>query len=196
MPATVTENRDGAEYIYSASGLANYSTPEYASKRRHRRKFINSYANRYEESVQDGILPLQWSQVESLYADWVAYGTEGSHDSEPDKLAIKRIMTGELKDCCDNFINILILVDKKIAGFLILEVISRDYATCHFLKTNLNLSGLTEYMFSLMGNVLSSRGILFLNHQDDVGVSGLRKSKLNYHPVELYEKYNIESKFS
>lgn len=196
LHATITENRDGAEYIYSASGLANYSTPEYASKRRRRRKFINNYANRYEESVQDGILPLQWSQVESLYADWAAYGTEGSHDSEPEKLAIKRIMTGELKDCCENFINILIMVDKKIAGFLIFEVISKDYATAHFIKTNLNLVGVTEYIFSLMGSTLVSRGILFSNHQDDLGISGLRNSKLTYHPVELYEKYNIEPKFS
>jgi hypothetical protein len=65
---------------------------------------------------------------------------------------------------------------------------SDDTALIHFEKADKNFSG----SFAAINKMFAGREFadtLFINREEDMGLEGLRKAKLSYHPVRLGEYY-------
>ena len=57
-------------------------------------------------------------------------------------------------------------------------------------KANPNIRGLYPYINQQF--ILNEfENVEFVNREEDLGIPGLRKAKLSYHPVKFVEKYTV-----
>ncbi len=85
----------------------------------------------------------------------------------------------------------LIRVNGNVESFTLAEQLNRDTLVVHIEKASTEFSGLYNMInreFLRNTSIPST----FVNREQDMGLDGLRKSKLSYHPVKLMEKYTIE----
>ena len=100
-----------------------------------------------------------------------------------------------LREIVANFANFKLIggaikTEGMIRAVAIGERLNKDTLVMHILKADPNIAGLYQ---AIMNEFLSREGsaFKFVNLEQDLGVEGLRKSKLSYHPVEMINKYTI-----
>ena len=90
----------------------------------------------------------------------------------------------------------LIRVDGKVEAVSIGEYscpISKEAVLVHVEKANPEIRGLYPFINREFLRQAFEEAE-FVNREDDMGLEGLRKAKLSYHPVKLVKKYNIIEK--
>lgn len=183
----IEEDRDYFDYVYDAEKMRNLSGKKYHKKKNHVNSFMKEYEGRYEFRLmccmEEGYVQEfldKWRedrQIEDEY-NRVDYEIEG----------IKYIL-----DNCK-------MLKMRMGGVFIdgnLEAISigsyngvEKTAYIHVEKANPGIRGLYPFInreFLRQGFEEAE----FVNREDDMGLEGLRKAKLSYHPVKLVKKYNI-----
>ena len=169
----IKESRDSFDYLYLRSDLADLSGKKYHAKRNHLSKFFRTYENySVEEITKDN-----FSDVIAVAKRW----QQGAVDS------------GELSAIRDalmyfqrlGMFGILLYVDGRPVAVSIGSRISDDVCDVNFEKA----VGIDE-AYAVINNEFAKRysGFTYLNREEDLGIEGLRKSKLSYHPLELIEK--------
>ena len=83
-----------------------------------------------------------------------------------------------------------IFIDGKLEAFTMGEYINPNMALIHIEKANPSIRGLYPYINQqFLVNEFSD--VEFVNREEDLGIEGLRKAKLSYHPVKFIEKYTV-----
>jgi hypothetical protein len=83
-----------------------------------------------------------------------------------------------------------VYVDGKLEAFTLAESLNNDTAVIHFEKANPQITGLYQLINQwLCQNTL--RTFTYVNREQDLGIPGLRKAKLSYHPHHMIEKYSV-----
>ncbi|RDC49395.1 DUF2156 domain-containing protein, partial [Acinetobacter sp. RIT592] len=86
-----------------------------------------------------------------------------------------------------------IYIDSKLEAFSIGEMLNDNMAVIHVEKANADIRGLYPYINQqFLLNEFSD--VEFVNREEDLGIEGLRKAKLSYHPVKFAEKYTVIEK--
>lgn len=97
---------------------------------------------------------------------------------------IKAALAGDL--VCD-----ILRVDGKMAGIAIGEILPTGTAIEMYEKADTRYDG----VYSYLAHEFAARnftGCEYINRQEDMGLEGLRKSKLSYYPAFLLEKYVLK----
>lgn len=170
---SVREVRDSFDYIYKREHLALLSGKKYHAKRNHISRFKRSYS---DCSVKE-LTKANFCDAYSVAERWQANNEA----------------TGELeiiKDAFDNF--------EALGLFgLVLYVEGRSVAMCVASEINgkvcdVNIEKAVEIdeAFAVINNEFAKHfdKYTLINREDDMGLEGLRKSKLSYHPDILYSK--------
>lgn len=176
-----TEDRINEDYIYSVEALATLSGKKYHGKRNHCTFFEKNFSWSYEP--MDGA-----NALEAL-----AFSKQWMKDN-PDKLtsgtdrefrAIERALPNfEALE----FVGGVLRVDGKVVAYTFGEPINDTVFCCHVEKADSNLRG----AYPMINREFARNSIAqyrFVNREEDMGIEGLRKAKLSYHPVELLVKY-------
>lgn len=176
-----TEDRDNEDYIYSVEALANLSGKKYHGKRNHCSYFEKNFNWSYEPMNGENAMEcLEFSR------NWMAQNPD-KLDSGTDRefKAIERVMPNfEALE----FTGGLLRVEGNIVAYTFGEPINDQVFCCHVEKADSNLRG-TYPMINREFARNSISGYKFVNREEDMGIEGLRKAKLSYHPVELLVKY-------
>ena len=80
-------------------------------------------------------------------------------------------------------------VDNQIAAITIGEQINSEIFDIHFEKALLEYSG----SYPTINQEFAKRNLSnykYINREEDIGIEGLRKSKLSYNPAFLLDRYN------
>lgn len=92
---------------------------------------------------------------------------------------------------------ILIRVDGRPVAFSIYEKLNSSTYVVHFEKAMKEYKGLYQLVNRETARNIMTKGFTYINREEDLGIEGLRKSKLSYHPVDLipsnalvFVKYN------
>ena len=83
-------------------------------------------------------------------------------------------------------------MDEKIVAFSLGEKLNDDLAVIHIEKADVHYSG----VYSFINKTFVDRNfsdVKIINREQDLGIEGLRKSKLSYHPFKLEKKYIFSS---
>ena len=179
----IEDSRDLYEYIYDVEKIASMSGSLFQSKRNIINKLYKTYEGRI--TVKE-LTPNDIEEVKRVYSLWV----EG-HSSE-DKTLFQTEMNefNLLLKYFDkiNVEGIGIYIDERLVGFNFGAIISNSTYDGMVQKGDYNYSGIYEMLNKEIANLLKSK-IKYMNFEEDLGLRGLRKAKLMYHPDILLEKY-------
>ena len=84
----------------------------------------------------------------------------------------------------------LIKVDNIPAAFTLGEELTKDTFDVHFEKADDTIRGI----YPMINREFVSRRLMdytYINREEDMGIEGLRKSKMSYCPAILFEKFTV-----
>ncbi|AUN13292.1 DUF2156 domain-containing protein [Paraclostridium sordellii] len=183
------EERDYFDYVYDAESLRTLKGRKNQKKRNHLNYFIKEYEGRVEykkldkENFDDCITLLKaWTVNKEEHGD----KEEGIDD---EFVAIKKIF--DHYDILREDVKISgIYIDNKLEAFTIGEKINDHMAVIHIEKANPEIRGLYPYI-NQQFLVNEFPDVELVNREEDLGLEGLRKAKLSYHPCKFVEKYTV-----
>ena len=82
-------------------------------------------------------------------------------------------------------------MDQVLVGFSIIEVAHDGYGFIQFEKADTTFVGVFQYLKRETARVLQAAGCRFINYEQDLGIAGIRKAKLSYHPVYMLKKFAV-----
>ena len=177
----IIPKRDKYEYVYFSEDLALLSGKKYHKKKNHVSKFSKTYDWKYT--------PTNSSETEKymkFFEKWFKTRCpKKSYEEIPEYKAVKLAVENysEL-----NLQGGKIEINGEIVACTLGEKINEKIFLVHFEKA------LPEYdgAYSVINNEFAKtlyKNYQFINREEDMGIPGLRKSKLSYKPVFLIPKY-------
>ncbi len=177
----VSSSRDLSDYIYLSEDLKELKGKKYHGKRNH----IKHFKERgYEFRL---MTPYDFGACAEFAA--LAYNQpgHGGYSAAVEQYAIHTFFTHfetlGLKGA-------VLSADGKMCGFAIGEKLNSDTFVEHIEKADPDIQGAYPMLCSEF--IKAAAGDLkYVNREEDLGIEGLRRSKLSYHPVFMQEKYTI-----
>ena len=167
------EDRDSFDYLYERAALAELSGKKYHAKRNHLSRFYRTHGNYSVEEISKE----NFHDVIAVAERW----QQGAEDN------------GELSAIRDALMHferlglfgLLLYVDGRPTAMTIGSRISDDVCDVNFEKA----VDIGE-AYAVINREFAARydSFTYLNREEDLGLDGLRKSKLSYHPVQLVKK--------
>jgi hypothetical protein len=188
----VHPDRDSAEYVYTKDDLANLPGSRFSSKRNLIKQFSRSYAYRYE-SLNEQNRP---AFIQAL-RNWQVAGKKDNEllGSAAYCMACRLAEEPQL----EGVVGGLLLVDEKIVAITlgtIVDNFSYDNGVFSTVVVH-HETALTEYkgVYQMINQLFCAHlpaRVVYVNREEDLGITGLRKAKLSYHPCLLLEKNRLE----
>ncbi|MFA6892008.1 MAG: phosphatidylglycerol lysyltransferase domain-containing protein [Sphaerochaetaceae bacterium] len=177
----IEHTRDLDDYLYNGMRLVTLSGKHLQSKRNHISQFKRDYHYEAQPMTKEDI-----PDVMSLDWCWIQCNTDDK-ETEEERMAIKQAFRfwDEL-----GFLGTSVRIDGKMVAFCIGQIIDKKLAISHFEKADTKYAGVYSVINQAYANMYLA-DIEYVNRQEDMGLEGLRKSKLSYHPAMMVEKYNV-----
>ena len=178
------EDKNNYDYIYDTQKLINLT-----GKKLHKKKNLyNQFIRKYEYTIKDIhnqetheeciCLAENWLQNQKIKYEELVFELEG----------IKKVFHNLDKL---NVLGMAVYVKDQIAGFTLGEKVNDKMAIIHVEKADLRYKGIYAFLNkTFVENYLHDT--LFINREEDLGISGLRKAKLAYEPVKFVKKYLVD----
>jgi len=172
--------RDYFDYIYYRTDLVELRGKKYQSKRNHINRFNKEYQYEYLPITSE-IVPL----CLKLEDEWCR---NGCHRYDEDLLNERRSMIYALQHLDQlGGLGGAIRVNGEIVAFAFGSPINKDTFGVHVEKADTRIEGIYSVINQLFTLHIPEQYI-YINREEDLGIEGLRKAKLSYHPVILLEK--------
>lgn len=115
------------------------------------------------------------------------FSKEDTFEQEENKKVIEVLDNYNIYDMVGGYL----IADGRIVGFSINEIVD-DTLYTHIEKADRHHKGAYQMLVNQAAITFATGKVSFINREEDMGNSGLRKSKKSYHPIELLRKYTIE----
>ena len=178
-------DRDSSDYIYNSADLISLSGKKYHGKRNHLARFRELGAQFSLMTEKDFDDCITFSAVtynnkaaiddHSMLAEQFAINTYFNHFDELG-------LTGGV-----------IRLEGKVVAFTIGEGLSSDTFCVHIEKADTLYNGIYAGINNLFAEAAAA-DYKYINREEDMGLEGLRRSKLSYHPAFLLKKYEVTFK--
>jgi len=170
----VEESRNSAEYIYDTEMLCKLSGKKLHSKRNHVNAFRKAYAFEIKDITAD--------KIEDARSFVLKRCNSADEIQAMDRLFDDYFYLGVT--------GMLLYVDGLLVGVTAGEQITEDTALIHLEKADTDYTGAYATVNQLFAENYFSH-TKYINREEDMGIEGLRKAKLSYHPAFLLEKYTV-----
>jgi hypothetical protein len=175
---------DNSDYIYSTGDLINLQGKKYDGKRNHINKFRREYEFEYVAINENNI-----GECFKIMDAWCAERKCIDHRGRYcERLVNTELLSNYAEVECKGA---LIKVNGKFEAFTVGEMLNEDTAVIHIEKANFNVNGL----YTLINQQFCKNewaNTKYINREQDLGIEGIRKAKLSYHPVKMVEKYAVK----
>ena len=183
---TFTERRDDSDYVYLTKSLAELPGGKYHKKKNHIAQFMRKHPDVFyrpltSENADDAL------KIEKVWFD--ANEGTGNYDKEAEYGIICEALS--LLDAL-NLTGGVLYADNRPIAMTIGSAITEKVADVHFEKA------VPEYdrdgAYAVINQEFAKTMIKYeyLNREEDMGIEGLRKAKLSYHPELLLAKWSAE----
>jgi hypothetical protein len=180
---TFIEERNFFDYVYRASDLAELPGTKYAKIRNRLNKFTKNFKYTTEEISEKNM-----NEVNEFLKRWCLW-----KDCESDELLEneRKAIIYSMLHFADLGLNGLALrISGTIQAIAVYEKMNKDMVVVHFEKGSPDFDGI--YKAINMETAQRLRHFVpYINREEDLGIPGLRKAKLSYHPDHFIEIYNI-----
>ncbi|MBQ9930476.1 MAG: DUF2156 domain-containing protein [Oscillospiraceae bacterium] len=179
-------DRDYCDYVYDINDLADLKGRKYQKKRNHSNRFWQSHPNCTSQPITAENLPAVEAMVEAWYAGKMA--ADPNNDYHLERKALQRAFSrmDEL-----GLEGLVLVEDGNILAMTMGSALSADTFDIHFEKAMDYADGAYPAIAQAFAAHLRSAHpeLRFLNREDDMGILGLRQSKLSYCPHHLVVKF-------
>lgn len=186
----VIPDRTYADYVYDAEKLRTFSGKKYHNKKNHLNAFKREYEGRYRFEFLSN---KNEDEIMQFLEFWKRHKkhTEEHEFIDCEAVGIKYIL--EHEEVFDYKIG-AVYIDDKLEAFTIGNYCGKeDMVYIPVEKANPEIRGLYQYVCSqFLIEAFPEAGKE--NREDDMGLEGLRKSKMSYNPIYMVEKYTIIQK--
>ena len=184
-----TEERDLFDYVYDGDSMRELKGRKNVKKRNHINYFLKEYEGRFEYRLLD---ENDFDACLKLVEEWTSNKEENGQvdeEMEEELIGIKKLFNS-FPVIKDKLKIAGIFIDGKLEAFTMGEYLNPNMALIHIEKANPSIIGLYPYINQqFLVNEFSD--VEFVNREEDLGIEGLRKAKLSYHPVKFVEKYTV-----
>ena len=178
--------REHFDYVYRKSDLVELEGSKYRSKRNHINQLLRNHVFQYDSLddryIQDCLsLQEKWCQLNRCDDDLDLLGENG---------AVTEVLT-HFRDL--DVDGAVIVIQGKVKAFTVGERLNENTQVIHIEKADPEITGLYQLINHEYCKNMSEE-IEFINREQDLGIEGLRKAKLSYHPDRFIEKNCITLK--
>jgi len=196
----IDEDFDNNDYVLLSSEALNLDGKKYTNKR----KNINRFKREYEARIEKVVLNLEDPHITELIKDlctkWDKQKTKSANNvgsllKETDEtIAIKRLLhnISFLKKYFDIYA-VGILIGGALGAFCIYEKLENQWSISHFGKADNTYKNMYEYLMNEVLIDVSNKGCTLLNYEQDLGIVGIRESKMSCKPIKFLSKYTVYS---
>lgn len=169
------------DYIYAAEDLRELPGRKYQPKRNHINRFTAEYPDyRYEE-----LTPGRFAECMALEREWRRAHEGHTAELSAEQRAMHRAFAhfealGLVGGC--------IYVGDRLVAFTYGSAVNDRTFDTHVEKADTEYDGAFTIINKLFAQHLPAR-FAEINREEDLGLEGLRRAKLSYHPVRLQHKY-------
>ena len=193
---TSEQIRMGADYIYDAQALKALSGKKYQAKRNFANGFRRLYRWRFEPICESNM-----EECLQMNDEWCRRNGCGQDFWKNNEFCAVRVALNNYKAL--DLDGGLLRVDGNVVAFTIGERTSSDTLLVHIEKALTEYRGayqaMSQEFLGYMDGVLRQRenipegtpAFTLVNREDDSGDENLRKAKMEYHPIEIKEKYLV-----
>ncbi len=179
-------SRDGADYVYATEDLADLKGRKYQKKRNHTNRFRTDHPGYTVLPLTSCNMPLAQNMINDWYRLRLKEDPEGDYMLENIALAKAcRYYTALGMD------GILLMDGDHVLAVTMGSPMANDTFDIHFEKAREDVDGAYTVVNQEFARYLRLKypHITYLDREDDMGLEGLRKAKLSYHPHHLIEKH-------
>lgn len=178
-------DRDSFDYVYAIEDLAQMRGRKYQAKRNHIHRFYDAYPDCTVCALTEAEMPALSEFLSQWYEDRLR---EDPHaDFHAEQIALRRAMRHYAALGMDG---IYLRSGEKILAMAMGSPLSARTYDIQFEKAAEDIDGAYPAVCQAFARYLSDKypAVAYLNREDDLGIEGLRKSKLSYHPHHMIEK--------
>ena len=177
-------DRNTFDYLYHIQDLATLEGKKFQKKRNHLNRFKQLHPQFRVEPITEENMPL----VEDLLARW--YKSRLDADPSADFYMEQVALSKALQHWAELDMEGLVLMDgDEILAMTMGSFLSDNTFDVQFEKA-IDDSAYVAMCSSFAAHLMEKYpDLIYLNRDDDLGIEGLRKSKLAYNPVMLIEKH-------
>ncbi|MCL2374951.1 MAG: phosphatidylglycerol lysyltransferase domain-containing protein, partial [Firmicutes bacterium] len=153
-----------------------------------KRNFVSRFARNYEYDFREYDAKRDRENIIALYQKW---NTTTCHETLAfeDKLIKKALDNGQAL----GLVIMVLYVGDALAAFSVHSKTNDLIGHTFFEKADIQFEGAYQFINQKCAEIVFD-GVKYVNRQDDIGIEGLRKAKLSYHPVILLDKYRVKRK--
>lgn len=183
-------NRDADDYVYDINDLADLKGKKYHSKRNHLNRFYSAHPSFVVEPLSENNI----EAVKAMAKNWFLHREVPEGESFTlEKEALEKAFD----DYKGLELETLVLKEyDKILAFTMASRVSEYTFDVHFEKALIDLEGGYTAINCEFAKYIRAKypEIRYLNREEDMGLEGLRKAKLSYHPHHMIEKISAVKK--
>lgn len=178
--------QDNSDYIYMQQDLSTLKGRRFHKKKNHVSRFRNKYPDyRFEKITEDN----KYDALETAM-EW-----QKEHNADNDYL--KSLEYRSIVSAVENYNEMklfggIIYVDSIPVAMTIASAINSGICDVHFEKSYGNYANNGGYAAINMEFASCYGEYEYINREEDVGIEGLRKAKMSYHPAIILNKYCAE----
>ena len=174
--------RDGHDYVYAIEDLAELKGKRFQPKRNHINRFLAEYPDARILPLTDETLP----DAKALADRWPQRRTE-EEGAGMELAALNRAFDHWQELGMEGLV---LYVGSQVVAMTMGSRLSDDTFDVHFEKADLDYQGAYAVINRAFARHIREKypEVRFLNREEDMGIEGLRKAKLSYHPHHMVEK--------
>ncbi|MEY4747378.1 MAG: hypothetical protein RLZZ416_427 [Candidatus Parcubacteria bacterium] len=185
----VEEDRDNFDYLYKVSEHARFLGGDFKRSRNFVNTFTREYPSARAEVADLADRGVQHSLV-GVIRTWESnkIGANKTYELAHEEAAVGRLFetAGTHK-----LVVTAVFEGNAVRAFSIDEVLQDQYGISHFQKGDVRYKGIYDFLIQEKSKHLEVLGVVYINFEQDLGVEGLRRSKLAYRPMEFLKKYKV-----
>jgi len=180
---TSEPTRDQFDYVYLREDLAELSGRDYSNKRNHINYFQRMYEYTYEPLTEENIaacveVACEWCEKYRCEDDMNLLEERDAVLSSLENFPLLRAKGGVIR------------VEGEIEAFSVGEMMNAEMLVVHIEKADPDIRGLYQLINrDFVRNCCQDA--VYVNREQDLGVSGLRRAKKSYHPNHMVKKYRL-----
>ena len=173
------------DYVYSIDDLADLKGRKYQSKRNHINRFKDAYPDYTTEPICEDNIAAVREMANNWYAARLAENPNADYHME--KAALDKAFRDYRGLCMEG---LALKCGEDVLAFTLASRMSSDTFDVHFEKARPDVQGAYAAINCELARYIRDKypEVRYLDREEDMGLEGLRKAKLSYHPHHRVEK--------